>query len=254
MLRATMLPELSELQAIVAAGDAHLQQRTLCEVAVGDTTYPVLAITLGNPSPEVPAVGFFGGVHGLERIGAEVVIAHLASLVMRLRWDSSLHRQLEALRLVFVPVVNPGGMAQATRANPNGVDLMRNAPIDADDSVAFLVGGPSPGQFSIVRSNDFDVSDAVLLPSGDLLVLERKFSLFTGVGVRIRRVKLADIAPGALVDGPAIFSADLGQEIDNLEGIDAHVTPDGETVLTLVSDDNFSMIQRTLLLQFTMLE
>jgi hypothetical protein len=42
---------------------------------------------------------------------------------------------------VFVPVVNPGGMAQATRANPNGVDLMRNAPIDADDTVAFLVGG-----------------------------------------------------------------------------------------------------------------
>ena len=127
--------------------------------------------------------------------------------------------------------------------------------LDANGNLlAFLVGGPSPGQFSIVRSNDFDVSDAVLLPSGDLLVLERKFSLFTGVGVRIRRVKLADIAPGALVDGPAIFSADLGQEIDNLEGIDAHVTPDGETVLTLVSDDNFSMIQRTLLLQFTMLE
>ena len=120
--------------------------------------------------------------------------------------------------------------------------------------LAFLVGGPSPGQFSIVRSNDFDVSDAVLLPSGDLLVLERKFSLFTGVGIRIRRISLADIAPGALVDGPAIFSADLGQEIDNLEGIDAHVTPEGETVLTLVSDDNFSMIQRTLLLQFTLME
>jgi hypothetical protein len=27
---------------------------------------------------------------------------------------------------------------------------------------------------------------------------------------------------------------------------------EGETVLTMVSDDNFSMIQRTLLLQFTL--
>ena len=60
--------------------------------------------------------------------------------------------------------------------------------------------------------------------------------------------------PGAVVDGPAIFNADLGQEIDNFEGIDAHVTPEGETVLTLVSDDNFSLIQRTLLMQFTLLE
>jgi hypothetical protein len=57
-----------------------------------------------------------------------------------------------------------------------------------------------------------------------------------------------------VVDGPTIFEADLGQEIDNMEGIDAHVTDDGDTVLTMVSDDNFSMIQRTLLLQFTLLE
>jgi hypothetical protein len=99
--------------------------------------------------------------------------------------------------------------------------------------VAFLVGGPSPG---------------------DLLVLERKFSLLEGVGIRIRRIALASVAPGALVDGPSIFEADLGQEIDNMEGIDAHVTPEGDTVLTLVSDDNFSLIQRTLLLQFTLVE
>jgi hypothetical protein len=87
-----------------------------------------------------------------------------------------------------------------------------------------------------------------------LLVLERKFSWFAGVGIRIRRIALKSIAPGALVDGQAIFEADLGHEIDNMEGIDAHVTDAGETVLTLVSDDNFSPIQRTLLLQFTLTE
>ncbi|UFZ02451.1 esterase-like activity of phytase family protein [Bradyrhizobium ontarionense] len=142
---------------------------------------------------------------------------------------------------------------------PKGLPLagtliaMSERGLDANGNLlAFLIGGPSAGQFSIRRSNDFDVSDAVLLPSGDLLVLERKFSLFNGVGIRIRRLALAEIAPDALVDGPEIFAADLGQEIDNLEGIDAHVTPEGETVLTLVSDDNFSLIQRTLLLQFTL--
>ena len=120
--------------------------------------------------------------------------------------------------------------------------------------IAFLLGGPAPGQFSVRRTRNFDVSDAVLLGSGDLLVLERKFSLFSGVGVRIRRIPLQTIAPGALVDGPSIFEADLGQEIDNMEGIDAHVTKEGDTVLTMVSDDNFSFIQRTLLLQFTLVE
>ena len=120
--------------------------------------------------------------------------------------------------------------------------------------MAFLVGGPSPGQFSVRRTEEFDISDAALLSSGDLLVLERKFSLLSGIGIRIRRIPLATIAPGALVDGPAIFNADLGQEIDNMEGLDAHVTAEGDTVLTMVSDDNFSLIQRTLLLQFTLVE
>jgi len=122
------------------------------------------------------------------------------------------------------------------------------------DLIAFLVGGPSPGQFAIRRTDNFDISDAVLLPSGDLLILERKFSWLAGVGIRIRRIPLGSIAPGAVVDGPSIFDADLGQEIDNMEGIDAHVTEDGDTVLTMVSDDNFSMLQRTLILQFTLVE
>ena len=127
--------------------------------------------------------------------------------------------------------------------------------LDADGNLmAFLIGGPAPGQFSLRRTNNFDVSDAVLLPAGDLLVLERKFSMLEGVAIRIRRIPLKSVCPGAVVDGPSVFEADLGQEIDNMEGIDAHVTPEGDTVLTMVSDDNFSMIQRTLLLQFTLME
>ncbi len=154
------------------------------------------------------------------------------------------NKGLEAL--VFVPKGMPlAGTLIAI--SERGLDARGNL-------IAFLVGGPSPGQFSVRRTEKFDVSDAVLLPSGDLLVLERKFSLVSGVGIRIRRIALASVAPGEVVDGPAIFNADLGDEIDNMEGIDAHVTPEGDTVLTMISDDNFSMIQRTLLLQFTLVE
>ena len=62
------------------------------------------------------------------------------------------------------------------------------------------------------------------------------------------------IKPGALVDGPVLFEADLGYEIDNMEGLSVHRGAGGETVLTLISDDNFSVLQRTLLLQFTLAE
>jgi len=126
--------------------------------------------------------------------------------------------------------------------------------LDANgDLIAFLVGGPSPGQFSIHRTENFDISDAVLL-ADDLLILERKFSWLGGLGIRIRRLPLKSVAPRALVDGPTVFQADLSQEIDNMEGIDAHVTPEGDTVLTMISDDNFSLLQRTLLLQFRLVE
>src|ERR1700691_2107093 len=72
--------------------------------------------------------------------------------------------------------------------------------------IAFLVGGKTPGQFAVRRTDKFDISDAVLLPSGDLLILERKFSWLAGIGIRIRRIALASIAPNATVDGPAIFN------------------------------------------------
>ncbi len=127
--------------------------------------------------------------------------------------------------------------------------------LDSDGNImGFLIGGPAPGTFRVRRTEDFDISDAVLLPTGDLLLLERKFSLLQGVGIRIRRIPGASLARNALLDGPVIFDVDLGYEIDNMEGIDFHIAENGDAVLTLISDDNFSMIQRTLLLQFTLLD
>jgi hypothetical protein len=118
----------------------------------------------------------------------------------------------------------------------------------------FLIGGPSAGEFAIRRSDDFDISDCALMPSGDLLILERRFFWWSGVAMRIRRIPLASVAPGALVDGRELIFADMGFQIDNMEGLSVHRTADGELILTLVSDDNFSVLQRTILLQFKLIE
>ena len=119
---------------------------------------------------------------------------------------------------------------------------------------AFLIGGPKPGGFTVKRTADYDVSDGALLPAGDLLLLERKFNWTSGLGMRIRRIAMAAIMPGALVDGPVLLEADMRDEIDNMEGISIHRGAGGEIVLTLISDDNFSLLQRTLLLQFALVE
>jgi len=148
--------------------------------------------------------------------------------------------------LVFVPRDRPlGGTLIAI--SERGLD-------PAGNQLAFLIGGPSPGVFTVRRHDNFDISEAALLPSGDLLLLERKFSWLEGLGIRIRRIALATVAPGAVVDGPAIFDADLDQEVDNMEGLDVHRSAQGDTVLTLISDDNFSLLQRTLLLQFKLID
>lgn len=47
-----------------------------------------------------------------------------------LDWDEEFLGRLEKSRLVFMPLVNPVGVFQGTRSNGNGVDLMRNSPVE----------------------------------------------------------------------------------------------------------------------------
>jgi hypothetical protein len=124
---------------------------------------------------------------------------------------------------------------------------------DAGNHRSFLLKGTDVSRFTVKRHDDFDISDCVMMPPDNLLLLERRFALFRGgLAMRIRQVPLASIKPGALVDGKNLIEADLGYEIDNMEGIGLHRNASGETILTLISDDNFLPFQRTLLLQFAL--
>lgn len=137
----SILPELRELEGLVELGQNHLCADIACEVSTGKERFPVYRIALGSADPSLPSIGFFGGIHGLERIGTQVLLYFLHSLIKRLEWDESLHFSLQKVRVVFMPLINPGGMWQYTRCNPRGVDLMRNAPVEAEGNVPFLLGG-----------------------------------------------------------------------------------------------------------------
>lgn len=116
----------------------------------------------------------------------------------------------------------------------------------------WILGGPSPGGFRILRRGDFDVTDLAFLPDGDLIILDRRFSYLTGLAIRLRRIAATALVPGATLDGPSLLEADLGEDIDNMEGLSVHRETGGATILTLISDDNFSRLQRTILLEFAL--
>ncbi|GES47242.1 hypothetical protein RsS62_64940 [Rhizobium dioscoreae] len=156
------------------------------------------------------------------------------------RWELRSNRSLEALMIA-----------------PQSSPLAGGAVIVAEDSLddqgnlfAAVLDGPLQGRFTVRRHGGFNVSDGVFLPDGDLLLLERRFGLIHGLGVRIRRIVGAHIKPGAVVDGKVIFAAGSGDQIDNMEGLDVFHAADGSLHLVMVSDDNHSILQRSLMLEF----
>jgi hypothetical protein len=125
----------------------------------------------------------------------------------------------------------------------------RSDPGDDTPTRGFVLTGGF-AEFAVARNDGYDISDLAFLPGGDMLLLERRFSLFTGIRMRIRRIAIGSIRPGALLDGPVLIEAGVTTAIDNMEGLAVHRGPGGETLLTMISDDNFSALQKTVLLQF----
>jgi len=110
-----------------------------------------------------------------------------------------------------------------------------------------------PRRLALRDIGEFNLTGAATLDNGDVLLLERRFRWTEGVKMRLRQIPSSLLVPGAVIEGETLLDADMGYEIDNMEGIAVAKGPQGETVLTLVSDDNFNhFLQRTLLLQFTL--
>jgi hypothetical protein len=120
----------------------------------------------------------------------------------------------------------------------------------AGNHVAWILDRGHARRFAVKMRDGYAVSDMTFLPDGDIALLERRYRPPFSLWMQVRRLRSADIKPGATVDGPVLMAASLADEIDNMEGISAFRAADGTTVLTLISDDNFNLLERTLLLQF----
>lgn len=114
---------------------------TVAETVFRGRTFPIQKLVFGSRDRSLPTFGLFAGVHGLEKVGTHVALYFLECIASQLRWDGEMAERLKRCRLVSIPLVNPAGMSNQWRSNPNGVDLMRNAPVDALDRPPFLLGG-----------------------------------------------------------------------------------------------------------------
>ncbi|UTW12991.1 M14 family zinc carboxypeptidase [Marinobacterium rhizophilum] len=135
------LPELDRLERLLAQASGELRVQVLANVTDGASEYPLYALQLGNPDPAAAVLLLSGGIHGVERIGTQLLLTQLEALMARLPWDQGLQEDLRHIRIVICPLLNPAGMARGSRANANGIDLMRNAPQNADDPGVWLLSG-----------------------------------------------------------------------------------------------------------------
>ena len=120
-------------------------------------------------------------------------------------------------------------------------------------SHAWLIGPDGRGvALNLKRSANFRPTDAALLPDGDVLLLERRYTEIGGVAARLRLIEGGTIRPSATLDGAIVATLIPPVTVDNMEEL-ALYRRDGETRLLMMSDDNFNAgLQRTLLLQFVL--
>jgi len=118
----------------------------------------------------------------------------------------------------------------------------------------WLLGGRTPGPITLRRIDGFDITDVAPLPDGGIVILERRFRYSEGIKMRIRRVAPSELKRGALIQGEVLLEAHDNLNIDNMEAIATHRSAAGETIITLMSDDNFSPLQRSLIMQFVLPE
>ncbi|MGL4242979.1 MAG: esterase-like activity of phytase family protein, partial [Beijerinckiaceae bacterium] len=156
------------------------------------------------------------------------------------RWWSN--RGIEAMGVM------PAGGPYAGRL----IGLSERSGETEEPSEGFVMNrdGSEPFRFAIRRADGFDTTAHDFLPNGDLVILERFFTPRRGVAMRLKRVRTADIRPDAVLAAETLLTLDNAHHIDNMEALSIHRGPDGAKVFRIVSDDTFSIAQRSLLLQF----
>ncbi len=151
---------------------------------------------------------------------------------------------------------NRGAEALAYRSDTGKLYLITEMAMDDEGNHKgyIIANGKIEQRLKFKNRNGFSPTDASFVDEGSLILLERYYSPLTGVFLQMRRftpVTLDGVEP---FDGEILIEANRHHNIDNMEALAVSKSADGGTRLTLISDDNFSDSQRTLLLEFRLVE
>jgi hypothetical protein len=112
-------------------------------------------------------------------------------------------------------------------------------------------GSPHTRMLSVVPHDPFAITGVANAPDGGIFLLERRFSIIGGGGMELRHIGANEIHEGARLEGEVLVNLAMQDvNIDNMEGVAVRESPNGETFIYMISDDNYSSLQRTLLLMF----
>jgi hypothetical protein len=109
--------------------------------------------------------------------------------------------------------------------------------------------GVRPTRFLYRAPPGFSVTDAAQLPDGRLLILHRDYSIGKGVRAALALIDPHAIEMGAVIGGEVIAQFAAPLTLDNMEALSIE-REGASTILWIASDDNFSPLQRTLLMKF----
>jgi len=110
-----------------------------------------------------------------------------------------------------------------------------------------------PRSFGYRAPAGYRVTDGAQLPDGRVILLNRHFALIDGISAAVTLIDPATIRPDSVVEGIEIARLAPPLTVDNMEAL-AVTRERGQTILWMMSDDNFNAVQRTLLLKFRLEE
>lgn len=149
---------------------------------------------------------------------------------------------------------NNRGLEALERLPDGRLVMIAEEPPEGRDHVGWIVGDGPAERITIKRVGSYSPTDLALSPDGETLyLLERRYSLIGGPGMRIRRFPVSDVFGGAVIEGESLIDLGAGYAVDNMEALATRRGQSGQTELLVLSDDNFSFRQRTLLLHFRVL-
>lgn len=93
-------------------------------------------------------------------------------------------------------------------------------------------------------------TDMATLPNGDILVLERHFSLAKGMAARLTRLPALAVKAGKDIRGEIVADMAFPFNLDNMEALAVRQNEAGETIIYIMSDNNYSRLQRNILMMF----